>query len=1099
MANPIKALILEDSPNDIVLLLRELRRGGFDLDYSVVSTPDDMRTALRDSNWDIILSDYSMGGFDALAALHIVKETGIDIPFIIISGTIGEDVAVAAMKAGASDFFAKDKLTRLVPAVERELREAAGRRKRNEAEARFTTAFHASPIGTVITRLSDGQILDVNKRFLKNYDLSRDAIIGKSGSQLDIRVKTEQRQQIARLLDTTGSISNVEVEYQRESGKQGFALMSAEIIELDNEPCVLSMIHDITDRKLAETALRASEEKFRFLAEHSTDMISRHTADGHYLYVSPACRTLLGYEPEDLIGHSAYEFFHPDDIVSISTSHQAILENDGTYTISYRIRRKDGRYTWFETISRTIRDSETNEDHEIQGASRDISARKEAEQSLKRYAERLEFLHDVDLAILRADQPQTIAQSVLTRLQTSMGLDSATITAFDLERNQFKLLAAIDPIPEYDPYSDASIIDVLHRNEIYYVDELIDGAQSSSDTILIKAGIRSYVRIPLISSGKLLGSFSLYAKRPHAFLVQELDIAKELSSQLAIVIENARLLEVEQRRNSELAALHQASLQLTNSLDVEKILGTVIDYAISLIHANDAHIFLYNGETLTFGAAQWDGKNHDKPLAQPRSDGITYTVARSGKLLIIPDVNQHPSYQDWKWGGAIIGLPLRVADEVNGVMSVAFVEPHHFDEHEIRLLELLADQAAIAIHNAQLYQQVRSHAQNLEQRVLERTEELQRAGDRVIAILNNTGDSVILANSRGLIQQTNPRFNHQFGYEQDALFDHPLASVVAKESVDQFYEFLQMTEQSVEPKRIEVIAQRKDQTTFPADTSISAFTEGNDRMVVYSLRDISHMKQVEVELRRALEKEKELNELKTSFTSIVSHEFRTPLSVILTSSDFLLRYYERIDEPRRLEKLQNISRQVQRLVRLMDDVLTITRAESVGFEFRPRTLEIAALCREIIDDVKVGYQEGIHIDFVLESQHSLVFIDEFLFGHILQNLASNAIKYSKTGSTVRILLNCSDTELILRVEDQGIGIPEQYQRNLFEAFRRATNVGQIQGTGIGLTIVKRAVEAHRGTIELTSAEGKGTTFIVKLPITVGNQEDGNSESQRFNF
>ncbi len=1082
MHKPLKALILEDSENDIVLLLRELRRGGFDLDHGVASTADDMRAALGNREWDIILSDYSMGGFDALSALQIVQELGIDIPFIITSGTVGEDTAVAAMRAGASDFFAKDKLTRLVPAVERELREAAGRRKRGEAEARFTTAFHASPVGILISRLSDGLVLDVNERLLTNYGFSREDVVGKNSFELNLGLKTDQRQQIAEQLEATNSISNIEIQYAHKSGRLGYALISAEIIEVDNEICVLSMIHDITDRKEAETALETSEEKFRLLAENSTDMITRYSVEGQFLYVSPACQSLLGYQPEELVGHSAYEFLHPDDLEMITQVHRTVLEQPDIYTTAYRNRHKDGRYVWFETISRTIRDSITNEVIEIQAASRDISARKEAEQVLERYAQRLELLHEIDLGILRADEPQAIAESVLARLQTSMVFDSASILTFDLDGQEFIVLAAIAPIPGYHPYVDGSIIELLQRNEIYYVGDLTKAVQSPSDGVLISAGMQSYVRIPLLSSGKLLGSFVLCAKEPNAFLVQELAVAKEVASQLAIVIENARLLKVEQRRNSELVALHEASLQLTSSLDVEKVLTTVIDYAILLVHANDAHIFLYKDETLSFGAAQWGGEKHDKPISEPRPHGLTYTVAKSGQRLIISDVNQHPAFDDWKWGGAIIGLPLRVAGEVNGVMSLALTQTHHFDEHEIRLLELLADQAAIAIHNAQIYQQVQSHAKELEQAVLERTKQLQRARDRVMAILNSSSDSVILANSRGLIQQTNPGFNHQFGYQIDEMFDKPLETVIAPDSLDQFHENLQMTRQSTDTKRIEIVVQRNDQTTFPADTLISSFQEGDERMVVYSLRDISRLKQVEVELRIALEKEKELNELKTSFTSIVSHEFRTPLSVIMASSDSLITYFDRMDEPRRLEKLQKINQQVQRLIRLMNDVLTITRTESVGFDFRPRSLDIIPLCEEIIEDVKIGYKKDINITFTSEGQCESITVDEFLFSHILQNLTSNAVKYSKPDGRVDIHLNCSSTELMIRVEDNGIGIPEQHQAYLFQAFRRAANVGQIQGTGIGLTIVKRAVAAHGGTIDFTSVEGKGTTFIVKLPI-----------------
>ncbi|MBI1282596.1 MAG: PAS domain S-box protein [Anaerolineaceae bacterium] len=1089
MRKPLKALILEDSENDILLLLRELRRGDFDIDHFVVSNASDMRAALSSGDWDIILSDYAMGGFDALAALKIVQEFRIDIPFIIISGTVGEDTAVKAMKAGASDFFAKDKLTRLVPAVERELREAAGRRKRAQAEARFTTAFQASPVGTVISRLSDGLVMDVNARFLKSYGLTRDEVVGKRRGELELWEGIDRTEEVVQELRTQGSVNGIEIAYRHTSGRLGYALMSAELIELDNEMCILSMIHDITDRKEAETAIEASEEKFRLLAENSTDMITRYSAEGQFLYVSPACQSLLGYEPDELIGHSAYEFLHPDDIEIITQVHRKVLEHPAVYTTAYRNRHKTGRYVWFETISRTMVDAGTGKVLEIQAASRDISARKEDEQALERYAQRLELLHDIDLAILRGEEPKPVAELVLQRLQVSMAFDNASITMFDADTQQYLVLATFEPIPDYQPNEDIWLtIDQLKRNEIYTVDNLQNNVQLPNDQVLKRAGFQSYVRIPLLSSGNLLGTFMICAREPHIFLEEELNVAKEVASQLAIVIENARLLKVEQRRNSELEALHQASLELTSSLDLERVLTTVLDYAILLIHANDAHIFLYKDNTLTFGAAQWDGERHTRPIAEPRPEGLTYTVAKSGQRMIVPDVNQHSSFANWQWGGAIIGLPLRYAGEVNGVMSIALLQPHYFAEHEIRLLELLADQAAIAIHNAQLYQQVQSHAKELEQHVLERTQELQRARDRVIAILNSSSDSVILANSQGLIQQTNPGFNRQFGYDQDELFDRPMSSVIAPESLDLFRESMGSIGNNRESKRIEVVVQRKNETTFPADTLISSFAEGDERMVVYSLRDISRLKQVELELRSALEAEKELNQLKTSFTSIVSHEFRTPLSVILASSDSLLTYYDRMDQQRRVEKLEKINQQVQRLIRLMNDVLTITRSESVGFDFRPRNLDVIPLCQEIIEDVKVVYKPDANITFSAEGKCESVNIDEFLFSHILQNLTSNAVKYSKSDGQVDIHLNCSPARLILQVEDNGIGIPASHQAYLFQAFRRATNVGQIQGTGIGLTIVKRAVIAHGGKIDFSSVEGSGTTFTVTLPLSANKDQ-----------
>jgi PAS domain S-box-containing protein len=148
-----------------------------------------------------------------------------------------------------------------------------------------------------------------------------------------------------------------------------------------------------------------SEELYRLLAEHSTDMISKHTPEGVYTYASPACRSLLGYDPEDLVGHDAYEFFHPDDLETVQETHSAILERPDTYAVCYRIRRKDGSYAWFETTSRTVRDPETDEVLEIIAVSRDVTERKRAEERVLFQAHLLE---QVQAAVIATDMQGTV-------------------------------------------------------------------------------------------------------------------------------------------------------------------------------------------------------------------------------------------------------------------------------------------------------------------------------------------------------------------------------------------------------------------------------------------------------------------------------------------------------------------------------------------------------------------------------------------------------------------------------------------------------------------------------------------------------------------
>jgi signal transduction histidine kinase len=247
------------------------------------------------------------------------------------------------------------------------------------------------------------------------------------------------------------------------------------------------------------------------------------------------------------------------------------------------------------------------------------------------------------------------------------------------------------------------------------------------------------------------------------------------------------------------------------------------------------------------------------------------------------------------------------------------------------------------------------------------------------------------------------------------------------------------------------------------------------------VRDITARKKVEAELRQALEIEKELNELKTNFISMVSHEFRTPLSVIMSSSELLTHYLDRMNEEKRANHLVRIKQQVIRLTNLVDDVLTISRAETTGLSFEPRVIDLRLLSESIVEEVLSGFDPGYTVEFAPPDSCDQCFIDVNLFRHIFQNLVSNALKYSHPQGTITINMDCNDEAVILTVRDYGIGIPEEHQKNLFQTFHRASNVGNIQGTGLGLSIVKRSVDKHGGTIDFESVENEGTTFTVILP------------------
>ena len=234
-----------------------------------------------------------------------------------------------------------------------------------------------------------------------------------------------------------------------------------------------------------------------------------------------------------------------------------------------------------------------------------------------------------------------------------------------------------------------------------------------------------------------------------------------------------------------------------------------------------------------------------------------------------------------------------------------------------------------------------------------------------------------------------------------------------------------------------------------------------------------------------LRAERELGRLKSNFVSMVSHEFRTPLGVIRAAGESLTRYFERLSHSQRVELLGDIARSTRRMNDLIEEVLLLGKVEAGRMECRPAPVDLAAVCRRVLTEVRTATQDVCPIEFTSPGMMPDLKLDEGLIVIILSNLVSNAVKYSPPGRPVRLGLHCDTNHVTLEVRDEGIGIPAVDQAGLFKSFHRAANVGQIPGSGLGLTIVKRCVDLHDGEVSFKSQEGKGTTFTVRIPVAAG--------------
>jgi PAS domain S-box-containing protein len=365
--------------------------------------------------------------------------------------------------------------------------------------------------------------------------------------------------------------------------------------------------------------------------------------------------------------------------------------------------------------------------------------------------------------------------------------------------------------------------------------------------------------------------------------------------------------------------------------------------------------------------------------------------------------------------------------------------------------------------------------------------ELRQAEAKYRNIYENAIEGIFQSTPDGHFISANPALVRLYGYESFEELTANLTDIRQQLYVESQRrdEFTYLLEAHGSVLGFESQIYRKDGSIIWILENARVVRNSNGEVLYYEgmIDGITERKQAEAEIRKALEKERELRELKSSFVSMVSHEFRTPLATILVAAELLEHYSDQWTQEKKLTYLRRIQSTVKQLTQLLSDVLLIGKTEAGKIEFNPAPLNLVQFCCELVEELQFGVNSNQHaINFVSECECLNACMDKKLLRHIFSNLLSNAIKYSPADGSVNFELSCQRGEAIFEIKDEGIGIPLEDQQRLFESFHRASNVGEIPGTGLGLAIVKTAVELHHGKIVVNSEVGVGTTFTVTLPL-----------------
>lgn len=317
----------------------------------------------------------------------------------------------------------------------------------------------------------------------------------------------------------------------------------------------------------------------------------------------------------------------------------------------------------------------------------------------------LEALHTAGRALSSAQSPHQALTLILDALNQIVPFESATVQR--IHHGHLQLVAASglanpDAQQSYAIDADGPLASMLHSAAAV----ILNGVRDAGIGAHIDTSLQSWLLLPLLIAGRMIGILSLGHSQPDRYGDDDAARGMTFAEHAAIAVELQRLQEVVKQRTAEMDLVFQASQSLTSSLDLRDVLHSIVEGAFKLLHGpKDIHVFLYENGALTFGSAIWDGKFQDHPINQPRRGGLTYTVAETGEPVIVPDMRKHPIYANAPadWQGAIVGLPLKIGSRVVGVMNFTYPQPQTLDDDDLRLLMMLASQAAIAIENARLY------------------------------------------------------------------------------------------------------------------------------------------------------------------------------------------------------------------------------------------------------------------------------------------------------------------------------------------------------------------------------------------------------------
>lgn len=591
-------------------------------------------------------------------------------------------------------------------------------------------------------------------------------------------------------------------------------------------------------------------------------------------------------------------------------------------------------------------------------------------------------------------------------------------------------------------------------------------------------GFFSSIALPLMDNGQCLGALNIYASEPDAFDREEVTLLTELADNMAYGLaalrarsERAWMEEVLQRYAERLEMLQELDRAILEAQSAETIARATLARIGQLMPCRQASILAFGPENVPRTLATHVNEDHSLSEGGPQE-----------RALAAQRVEAHDA-------GSSLGIPLMAQGELVGVLRLTSASQDAFSPEHIEIAYEVAAPLAVAIQHARLNEQLRVYAGSLEETVAQRTRELKTERDRTQAILESLGEAVIVADAQGTILYTNPATTTLTGFEGEELLGQSWGMLQGNGQVDEAFTIAENALSTGQAWRSEAMGWRKDATGYDAAVTVTPLFDpdhpGQFVGSVWVQRDITPLKEAE--------------RLKDQFISNVSHELRTPLSILTLLVGNLDRLYDRLEEAKRKEMIQDVREQIGVLSDLVGDVLEISRIDSERVSFEREEVNLTQLVREeMAKQQPLASRKKQRMEMMGITSLALQG-NEGQLRQIVRNILNNAIKFTPAGGKIACTCRRGSGErgwgsdwpgsdelppgqwAAFRVADDGIGIRSEDMAHLFERFYRVETQVGVPGTGLGLAITRELVDLHGGQIGVESTLGEGSVFAVYLP------------------